>query len=414
MCTNPWTTIFVWGNGDVTHCCYSNIGPLGNIHKQSLDQILKGKKLNTVRTNIAKGKYVQAGCEHFCRPFRWNQYYSSDTGKTVIPEGLGRISQVNINNPEPFPTIIGLAMDWRCNFKCTHCQAPRNTDGLNDDVINKLWPYVEKAKVVRFVDGEFSVNKKTLNNIKRVSTSNPSSTVFMNTNGHIGVDQYFDSVRNLDSFHLKFSLEGLGEDFEKIRIGGNWNKFKNNLLRANEIFNEQCAKGKDWKLYLNCCVMVSNFEKLPEIVQFAVTHNIRLVLNTVNGMRHLDENFSMYKHLTIPEEVFSITSGRIHSILNNTTYCFSTELKQHLDYISKVNNGKKLAMPMPLLKYLNKRFKGQTADRVMYILYKWQINKFSCILYLYRKAVKRINSRMRYFYQRIKYANKPVRNNKTT
>ena len=132
LCSNPWTTAFVWSNGDVTHCCYSNIGPLGNVNKQTIEEIWNGSKAEFVRREMQKGNFVKAGCEQFCRVYRWNEFYGTKekakaaglSGVPDIPEGLGRTPNFEIPKKLEAPKILGLSADWKCNFKCTHCQAP--------------------------------------------------------------------------------------------------------------------------------------------------------------------------------------------------------------------------------------------------------------------------------------------------
>ena len=134
LCSNPWTTAFIWGNGDVTHCCYSNIGALGNVNQDSLEDIWHGKKAEFVRNAMKKGHFDLAGCESFCRVYRWNQLYGSEADYRAagykqqpdIPEGLGRIEHFRIPERLEMPKIIGVSADWKCNFKCSHCQAAQN------------------------------------------------------------------------------------------------------------------------------------------------------------------------------------------------------------------------------------------------------------------------------------------------
>lgn len=397
-CSNAWSTLFVWGNGDVTHCCYSNAGPLGNVNTTDIDSIWNGKKLAGIREKISQNDYIGAGCEQNCRPYRWNRFYGENPTIHEIPEGLGRIPQQNpgtVPKAPDSPKVVGVAMDWRCNFKCTHCQAPRNPKGLSEDNQQKVWPYLEKAQVVRFVDGEFTINKKSLENIQKISRLKKQPTVFMNTNGHISPKTYLEKIKNLQSFHLKFSLEGVGNDFEKIRIGGTWSTFHKNLLESKDLFETQSQQGKDWKLYLNCCIMKSNFHKLPEVLQFAVDNKIRMVVNPINGARHIHENISLYGHLKLTPFEIATVSTKVDNVLQGADYLFEKEFQQHFAYILDVFRDKKLNMSYPVLKFIRKYVKGQNADRLLYMAYKFSLDKRSFFIYLYRKVKKRFLYKIR-------------------
>jgi MoaA/NifB/PqqE/SkfB family radical SAM enzyme len=388
-CSNPWTTVFIWGNGDVTHCCYSNFGPLGNINRQSLDQIWHGEKLNYIRLKVARAEYIQAGCEHFCRAFRWNKYYGQQDEIPEISEGLGRISEFSLVETPPVPAIIGVELGEKCNLHCTHCLASRDTKGLSADTFKSLRPFLEQARIVRIIGGEFTVNPASLEALAEIGAWERQPVVFMNTNGQISMDNYFHQVQNLRSFHLKFSLEGLGADYNLVRVGGSWERFLGNLLPARDIFARQNEAGKDWRLYLNFCVMRSNFSQIPKIVEFAVANELRLVVNPINGMRHTNENFFMYDHLMFFEGEINQVVSESHQIMDRGQYFFASELKQHLDYIVRALQDRKLHLSPRVLNWIQGRFQGQKADRLLYIIYKWKLDRLSCFIYVYRKIKKR-------------------------
>lgn len=390
-CSNPWTTVFIWKNGDVTHCCYSNIGPIGNINKNTLEEIWAGDKVKLIRDFIEQGKYIDAGCEQFCRPYRWNQYYGEEGSDLEIPEGLGRLKGVDFSQAGNTPSIIGIELDGNCNFKCTHCLASNEGTGLSEESVKKVWSYIEKAHVVRLVGGEFTVNKRTVQKLCEISNLSTQPTVFMNTNGHVNINEYRHSIENLQSFHLKFSLEGLYEDYERVRIGGSWERFYNNLMDAKECFDLKNEQGRDFKLYLNFCVMKSNFLKVPDVVKFSVDNNIRLVLNTINGMRHIDENIFMYDHLKISSKDIEYVYDKASSIIDKSDYIFKTELKQHLDYVIRTLKGRKIKIPYKVLRFIQSKLGGQRADRLLYIYYKWVVDKKSAFIYAFRKVKKRLN-----------------------
>lgn len=392
-CSNPWTTAFIWGNGDVTHCCYTNIGALGNINEKPLSDIWAGKKAAFVRKQMLKGDFVKAGCEQFCRVYRWNQFYGGQENPPDIPEGLGRIPHFSVKTAPPSPVILGMAMDWTCNLTCTHCQATRNNPGLTDHNLEALKPYAQNAKTLRFVDGEFTINRKTLERIRSVEAMDPQPAVFLNTNGQTALSHVISYLEGLKTFRLKFSLEGLGADYERVRTGAKWTRFEQNLVAAKALFDSQNASGKDWRLYLNFCAMKSNFHKIPEVVDYAVRHGIRLVINPINGMRHIDENVAMYEHLRIPQEVIDGVLDSSKRVMTAAGYMFRDETLQHLDYVIRVFTARKLKISPALLRWLSRWAKGQVADRLFYALYKWQLDKRSFFYYLWRKMGKTLRGK---------------------
>jgi MoaA/NifB/PqqE/SkfB family radical SAM enzyme len=388
LCSNPWTTAFVWGDGRVTHCCYSNIGAVGNIRNQTLAEIWRGKKIDKVRKRILKGKFPEAGCEYFCRVFRWNRYYGGLRDMPAIPEGLGRLEDYAPDSPGEFPPIIGIALDARCNLRCTHCLSSNDAPGLSGDDIERIWEGIARAKIVRLVNGEFSINPKALEILGRIAELPSPPRVFLNTNGTVEPDKYLAIVDSIPSFHLKFSLEGLGEDYERVRTGAEWEIFEKHLMQAKGVFDAKEKEGKDWKLFLNFCVMRSNFDKIPVILAYAVRHGCRLVLNTVNGMRHIDENMFMYEHVVPPAETIAAVRTECLRILDSADYIFRDEFLGHLDYILRVLGDKKLRVNVLSVKRMMLKRKGRTADRILYLRYLWRFDKKSFFRYAFRKIKK--------------------------
>lgn len=388
-CTNPWTSLFVWKNGDVTHCCYSNAGPLGNIYHHSMDEIWHSEKLSGIRKSIAEGKYEQAGCEYYCRPFRWHRIYQNEDHP--IPEGLGRLSDVDSNHPSSTPKIVATEFDGHCNMTCNHCLGSHHmTKGLPDQGVAMVYPWIEKAEIIRVMGGEFSANPRNLGFISGISEKEKQPTVFLNTNGKIPLTDYWDAIKELQSLHMKFSLEGMGEDYEAIRNGNSWTNFRTNLIEAKIIFSKKRHSNKDWRLYMNYCVMYSNFAKIPEVLDFAVKQDIPLVINTINGMRHRDENMFMFPELTLSKEALDKTTDSIKKILMTSDYCFEKEFLSHYDYILKAYELPKLRIRQVWLDRITHRFGGLKTDRILYILYRWQQSSYYTVMYLLRKLRKKL------------------------
>jgi MoaA/NifB/PqqE/SkfB family radical SAM enzyme len=181
ICKNPWTTLYIWGNGNVTHCCYSNIGSLGNINETPLLDIWRGPKLNSVRENMAQGNYLQAGCEYFCRSYRWNKFYGSET-EAAIPEGLGRMEELPSAWAEDGPGILGFGIDWDCNLRCRHCLSSRKGKGVKTEDFQALRTFTEKSRFLRFMGGEFTINKDCLSMLKELGTWEAQPVVFFSLN----------------------------------------------------------------------------------------------------------------------------------------------------------------------------------------------------------------------------------------
>ena len=159
-----------------------------------------------------------------------------------------------------------------------------------------------------------------------------------------------------------------------------------------EIFNEKRHSHRDWRLYMNYCVMYSNFVKIPEVLSFAVEQDIPLVINTINGMRHRDENMFMFPELTVSKEAIDKTTASLKDILMKSEYCFEKEFLSHYDYILKAYELPKLRIRQVGLDWITHRFGGLKTDRILYILYRRQQSNYYTLIYLLRKLRKKLTN----------------------
>ena len=64
-CPNPWTTMFVTENGDVSLCFLSE--PVGNVYEEPLAAIWNNPKALAKRSSMLAGRYLASGCsEQWC------------------------------------------------------------------------------------------------------------------------------------------------------------------------------------------------------------------------------------------------------------------------------------------------------------------------------------------------------------
>lgn len=63
LCSLPFVNLDFLPNGDVvTCCCAVGFEPIGNLNKETLDDIWNGEKLKTIREKMLKGERLSQ-CE---------------------------------------------------------------------------------------------------------------------------------------------------------------------------------------------------------------------------------------------------------------------------------------------------------------------------------------------------------------
>ena len=391
LCANPWNTAYISGNGDVTYCCFSNYGPVGNIKRQSLEAVWRSSAIGKVRNALARGRFIEAGCDESCRIYRWYQFYGAAEGRPALPKGQGRLEDFADENPI-LPRLIGLEIDGRCNLRCTHCcKTPGPLKGMEPGDLDALWPAIAGASMVRFRGGEFSINEQAYAILDRIASLRKQPTVFLNTNGQTSLNRYLDHVENLRSFHLKFSLEGIGPGYERVRAGGSWERFDAHVREAKRVADKKRSEGKDWQVLFNYCAMRSNFRCIPEAVAYAAKLNISILINTIVGVKNTTENMFVYGHLKPDESEIESTINAIDAELASAnSYSFTNEVSINARYIMDVLRMPKISLSQKSIETIRRRVGPKNADRLLFMLYKFDCDKRSLMFYLFRGFQKRL------------------------
>ncbi|HRQ44912.1 MAG TPA: hypothetical protein PLB12_11255 [Candidatus Goldiibacteriota bacterium] len=342
---------------------------------------------------MEKGDYTGAGCVHHCRPFRWNRFYGRQGVVPEIPEGFGRMPEHKIESGNTvLPKVITIEIDGKCNLKCAHCLGTGVSKGIAKEKYTEILPLIEKARYLRFIGGEFTVNPEFIKSIQPVKSMQTQPTLFMVTNGQCDMGRINEGIASLKSFHLKFSLEGLNAEFEKVRGAGSWERFERNLTQTIEAFAGHRKEGKDRKIFLNFCTMKSNFKSLPDIIKFADEKKLPLVVNTLNGMRHTGENMFSYEYLKPGDPEIQEVLDKSMLIMKETGYKYKNDVMVHLDYIVKAIQEKKPRIPGIIIRTVKKKFSGINADRLLYLVFLLLADLRGFYIHITGKTKKKIFS----------------------
>jgi MoaA/NifB/PqqE/SkfB family radical SAM enzyme len=157
-----------------------------------------------------------------------------------------------------------------CNLECTHCgfrAFGRTSDQevsqeIYDTVCAELMPTAYTCNLGGTNWGEVTIAKKFHKFINDCKTYEVK--VNLTTNGaRMSKDWIYDLADVLEV--IGFSMEGMGEQFEKIR-GFKWQFFVKNIERICQVRSE---KGHDFRIEWRYCAHADNVHQLPEMIRFA-------------------------------------------------------------------------------------------------------------------------------------------------
>lgn len=310
FCTEPWTGLMLRWGGRVQPCCM-NSTPVGDIYKDSIDDIWNSKTMQNIRQLMREGKYEEAGCHKDCnilheikkvkeRNFISDEWENASLRNKELSKNLDRLKK-DITNESNIATCTPVTYEIQttefCNMGCIMChQEHHNPVTVSPEYIQKMFPNVKSLYRVRFQGGEVFIDKSFVSYLVSLkeSLSNEQKIIVI-TNGALISAGDLDLLTEGDNpVNFIISMDSLNPDiYKKIRQSSSFEKVKNNIVHLSNI---QKKKNNFEILTWNFVVMKSNFYSIKEAISFASEHNIKLSILQING-EYKDENIFAYPDL---------------------------------------------------------------------------------------------------------------------
>ena len=276
-CPRPYDTILIDKQGSCFACeCQSWLPQsVGNLQVRTLDEIINHSDMRKMlQGTIDDGTYRFCN-EHQCSYIRSNG---------VLDDKPNRIEHLR------------LAIDESCNLRCPSCRTKMifHKDGsahrlgvrLADRINDWLHDYEHPVQVHIGSDGDpfashvyrhFMAQTPERENIKYSILTN--GLMFKEFHGRVP-----NVIRNLNE--LGVSIDGATkETYEKLRLGGKWDK----ILEALECMAEQKQK-HGFKFILHFVVQKDNFHEMQEIIDLGEQYNAdRVWLNKIEDWGTMDD-----------------------------------------------------------------------------------------------------------------------------
>ena len=284
-CARPFDTVLIDKMGSCYACECTSWLPqsIGNLQVKSLSEILDSDVRRHLQSSILDGTYRYCNNQQ-CSYLRNMKFYQQ------------RVPQIK---------HLRLAIDDSCNLRCPSCRnglifhkegsaynlGVRLADNIND----WLHDYDHPIKVHIGSDGDpfashvyrhFMEQTPERDNIKYSLLTN--ALMFKEFHHRIQ-----NVIRNLDD--LGVSIDGASRDtYEKLRLGGRWDKINENLECIAELKNKH-----NFKLGLHMVVQADNWHEMDDMLALAHKHNAdRVYFNKIEDWNtNLDMERQKFTHL---------------------------------------------------------------------------------------------------------------------
>lgn len=264
FCSAPWMHLHVINDGRAFPCCMTPLqdeNSFGDVKKQSLFEVLNSDNAKKMRRDMISNKPLPKSCER-C-------YGRESHGLTSQRQGMNdnwfdKIKH-NVESTNADGSIDELNLrywDFRfsnyCNLSCRTCgplfSSAWSTDypklHIDDQKVGVIhlekadifWRDIEKnvmnMEEIMFAGGEpmiMNEHWKMIELFEKYEHYNVELKYSTNaTLLHRGKKNILDIWSKFKHVHLSLSIDGVGDAFNYIRNGGNWNQVEKNLLNINE------------------------------------------------------------------------------------------------------------------------------------------------------------------------------------
>lgn len=217
--------------------------------------------------------------------------------------------------PIPYPTTIMLELTNKCNLHCTTC--PREYDygkkmtlgnmepELAKKIVDETYPYVQSMGLTGM--GETLFAPTLIEVAKYIKEKKKSIVLFISTNANNPgfIEKITPVLPWIDT--VQISVDGVGETYDKIRLGGKFESLDSNLRSLQPLIKESNVD-----LMFNMVINKKNFVDMPNVIKYAAERGVRFVNFTYFNLASVTAiPVEYYKFFSTPEyqEVLEATKA---------------------------------------------------------------------------------------------------------
>lgn len=331
-CPKPFDTLLIDKFGSCYLCECTSWLPqsVGNLQLQNIEEVLASESANTLRTSIMDGSY------RYCNDRQCSWLLYASTGEVWSKD----LPATQIKN-------IKLAVDDSCNLSCPSCRKKQIfvVSGTHFKARIKIID-----KIITFLKG---LNHRVLVHIgsdgdpfasliyryfMRESVDIQNIDFSFQTNGLL-LKQLYNRTKKIWDRTKKIgvSIDGATkETYEKLRLGGSYDKIIENLA-----FLKEKKKEHNFKLSIHFVVQRDNYHEMLKIIELAEKYDVDNVClnkiedwNTYKNFQEINVTLTEHpQHQKYLDEFEKVKSKRNHLKLQNKNMLIETPTLQKNIYL---------------------------------------------------------------------------------
>jgi MoaA/NifB/PqqE/SkfB family radical SAM enzyme len=290
-CAAPWRGLHINPRGDVKTCCAGNPNMLGNLNSQGIIEILNGEQMKQVRHSIAQGRPHEY-CSNCVRAERFGADSERNWHNNVNPE----FDYAAAGDQYHYPVIVDVRWNTTCNLSCNYCgefcsskwaaikSIPFKSGArpYYDQVCDFIEQHQDHIHEVALVGGEpllLPENERLLD----VIPTDAIVTLITNLSVDLENNKIFKKLANRNKVGWSMSFDNIGDRFEYVRHGANWESLKQNLAIVKDLMTTQGHWGGIHAVY-----NIYNATRVCELREFSQEQGVSVLWQNLFQPEHLD------------------------------------------------------------------------------------------------------------------------------
>jgi MoaA/NifB/PqqE/SkfB family radical SAM enzyme len=282
LCYAPFTNLWFDRRGDAMVCCWSWRFPVGNVLKDTMDEIWHGPRIQELRAKLSNYEFVKA-CD-FCR-------FQTEEG---VYDGakMRQFDRFDVAGADPeWPRQIEFSISNSCNLECVMCDGfhssairahrdklPAMPRLYSDEFLDSVRKYLPHLAQAKFLGGEPFLVTEHFRIWDMMVEDGLSTRCHVTTNG----TQYNDRIEAmLEKLPFGFSISldaATKKTYESIRVNAVFEEVVRNAKRFRDY-----SKEKHTSFSFTYCLMRQNWREFGPLCLMADEWGAAVGINTVRN-----------------------------------------------------------------------------------------------------------------------------------
>lgn len=375
FCVLPWTGFELEPDGVVKNCIISK-ETIGNIHQNSIEDILQSKKNLEIKAQMLNKEFPNncAGC-YFQEKDRATSFENISSRLYYAKELGPHINNNLLDNKNNFDlSHVDLRWTNHCNQACVYCspeysskwatelgETIKSNKQAKDQVKKYVFKNIKKLKNIYLAGGEPMLMNDNKEFLTLLLEHNPDVHIRVNTNLSSTKTGVFQLLCKFKNVHWTVSVESMDKEYEYIRYHGSWKDFIKNLKHIQTL---------NHKISFNMLYFILNYKSIFDCIDYFKSigfHNNSFILGPLIyplffDVRHLPKN--------IKKEVITMFENKI---AEQPGFYLQNSLENCLKYLTEDGFNANIELTRQNIKKMDLRRKLDS-EKVFPELYKEVLN----------------------------------------